>query len=114
MEDLYNKIINHIILRLKNGETKLTKALIAKELDITVSDFDKICEKRQMPKFLIELSKTTKSREWIKRITNNFVNIESHEIGKDFAVTRERIRQIEAKATRLIKKMRNKTPDDVA
>lgn len=43
MEDLYDKIINHIILELKNGETKLTKAEIAKELNITTSTFDDIC-----------------------------------------------------------------------
>jgi hypothetical protein len=114
MEELYNKIINHIILKLKNGETRLTKVLIAKELDISVSEFDDICEKRQIPKFLIELSKTTKSREWIKRITDNFENMEAHEIGNDFMITRERIRQIEAKAMMLINKMRNNPPDDVA
>ena len=114
MEDLYIKIVNHIILKLKNGETKLTKLAIAKELNITVREFDSICAKKQMPILLIELSKSTKSREWIKRITDDFENMESHEIGKDFRITRERIRQIEAKAMRLINKVRSNPPDDVA
>jgi len=103
-----------LILKLKNGETKFTKAGIAKELNISVREFDDICEKKQMPKFLIELSKTTKSREWFQRITEGFENLDAHEVGKDFTVTRERIRQIEAKAMRLLNKMRSNPPDDVA
>ncbi len=70
--------------------------------------------KKQMPKFLIELSKTNISREWFKRIADDLENMEAFEVGKDFAVTRERIRQIEAKAMQLFNKMRNNPPDDVA
>ncbi len=114
MEEQYKKIVSHLILKIKNGETKFTKAGIAKELNISVSEFDDICAKKQMPKFLIELSKTNKSREWLKRIADDLENMEAFEVDKDFAVTRERIRQIEAKAMQLLKKMRNNPPDDVA
>ena len=55
MEELYSRIINHIILKLKNGETNLSKVLMVKELDISVSKFNDTCEKKQMPKFLFEL-----------------------------------------------------------
>ncbi len=40
--------------------------------------------------------------------------IDLEKIGKDFKITRERIREIEAKALRKIKKMRDDLPDDVA
>lgn len=114
MEDLYEKIINHIILKLKNGEVKLSKIDIARELNITVREFDNVCAKKQMPEFLIELSKSSKARDWIKRITDDFNKLRSSEIGNNFVITRERIRQIEAKAMRLINKTRIDPPDDIA
>ena len=41
-------------------------------------------------------------------------NITIEEIGEDFLATRERIKEIEKKALRILKKRNNDPPDDVA
>ena len=64
-----------------------------------------------MPKFLIELSKTPKAREWIKRITDDFENMESHDIGKDFIVGKK---EMNKKTMDLKIAVRKETDDDAA
>ncbi len=114
MEELYNKIVDHIVLKLKNGELGLSKKDIVKELDISIEAFSEIASNYSLPNFLIGLSKDAQALERIKRITNDLDEIKSKTIGKDLAVTRERISQIETIAMKLIEKSNRNVPDDVA
>ena len=106
----------NIHLKLLNGDTKLTRQEVARDLNITVSELDNACEKMQMPKFLNELTKSTKIPEWIKEGLSRFDDKEPDKIGNNFEVTRDRIRQIK---TKIIKKLNqpesdDDPPDDVA
>ena len=116
MENLYDKIVNHIILKLLNGDTKLTKQEIARDLNITVSELNDACEKKHMPKFFSELSKSTNTPEWLKKIKPIFEKNKSGKFERDFEAARKRIRRIEEKALKKLSKRRSDDdpPDDVA
>lgn len=75
------------------------------------------CRIKERPEVSAYFSKISKSwpEELSRFITTiNIIFKSLDEVGKDFKITRERIKQIEAKALRKLERSGDKPPDDVA
>ncbi len=116
MENLLDKIISHIIMKLKSGDTDITKQKIAMDLNITENVFDIVCMKTKIPGILSDLSGHTDPDKLIKKLTHNPPCLRSIKSGNDLHVTREKICQIETKAFNKLNKAGHdkEPPDDAA
>ena len=114
MEDLYTKIVNHMIFKLSNGEYNLSMSSIAEELDIPAETLNKVVFISFLPNLLLKLSKDPHAQKVIERIRRNLDGNKSNSEYWDFRATRERIKEIEAKALKKFKDRNDDPPDDTA
>lgn len=114
MEELFNKIIDYLVSKLRNGEYNLSMRDIANEFDVPDETLKKIVPISNLPNFLLKLSNSPTAQKKFEEFRKDPDYFRKKYEGKDFTVTQERIREIEAKVLKKMKNNNDDPPDDIA